>query len=672
MKMTIGTKLGAGFGTVIALLAISAGMAYHNISRIQTNIRNVLDDAVPTARSCDRLLGSLSQAAASIRGFLLVASDPQQADGYQADNVSAWKTVEEELAQLTSYASRQRNEGLRQEVNAITSTIVEQRRCQEEILQVAATDDNVPALRLFNQDMVPRVEQSLILLTNVIQEETRQETTAERMQLLLALTDLQQSSLRITTNISTYLSFGGETAKRAIEEATRNEEASFQATRRLADKLAAAQKEKWDRIVALREQLAPLSAKIVELRSARDWNRAEYLWATQSAVRAREIKSAVDQIAAEAEENRAAERRELDMASRATIVTLSVATVISIVIGSTVGVVLGRKIVGTVRALADRAKQISDGDLTGAAIATRSADELGQLADGFNVMLANLRDLTGQISSVTENVNSAAAQIASSAKQQVSSSKEQAATVQEITSTMQEISQSGSQIVAKAKEVAVAAEQASAVSRSGLEAVQSTNRTMEAIREQVEEVAENIVALSEKTQAVGEIISTVNEIAEQSNLLALNATIEAADAGKEGSRFSVVAAEMKNLADQAKECTVHVRKILGEIQKSINTSVMLTEEAVKRVESGKQQADVSEDVIRQMSSTTDESIQAFQQIIGATNQQQVGFEQVARGMQNIDQATQQTATGTVQLEQAVVSLSSLSRQLQTAVASYKV
>ena len=139
-------------------------------------------------------------------------------------------------------------------------------------------------------------------------------------------------------------------------------------------------------------------------------------------------------------------------------------------------------------------------------------------------------------------------------------------------------------------------------------------------------MADNIVALSEKTQAVGEIIATVNDIAEQSNLLALNAAIEAAAAGDQGSRFSVVANEMKNLADQAKESTVQVRTILGDIQKGINSSVMLTEEAVKRVEAGKQQADVTERTIREMAETTQESVQAFQQIIGAANQQQIGFE----------------------------------------------
>jgi len=195
---------------------------------------------------------------------------------------------------------------------------------------------------------------------------------------------------------------------------------------------------------------------------------------------------------------------------------------------------------------------------------------------------------------------------------------------------------------------------------------------MEAIREQVEEVAEKIVALSQKTQAIGEIVSTVNDIAEQSNLLALNATIEAAAAGDQGSRFSVVANEMKHLADRAKECTVQVRTILGDIQKGINSSVMLTEEGVKRVEVGKQQAGVTERTINEMNSTTIESVKAFQQIIGASNQQQIGFEQVTQGMRDIRQAAEQTASGTSQLEKAVSNLNALSHQLRAAVEQYRI
>jgi methyl-accepting chemotaxis protein len=99
---------------------------------------------------------------------------------------------------------------------------------------------------------------------------------------------------------------------------------------------------------------------------------------------------------------------------------------------------------------------------------------------------------------------------------------------------------------------------------------------------------------------------------------------------------------------------------------------MLTEEAVKRVESGKQQAEVSEGTIREMTETSEDSIQAFQQIIGAANQQQIGFEQVTQGMQDIRQAAEQTAASTTQLEQAVANLTALSQQLRAAVGSYKI
>src|SRR4029077_2180232 len=173
------------------------------------------------------------------------------------------------------------------------------------------------------------------------------------------------------------------------------------------------------------------------------------------------------------------------------------------------------------------------------------------------------------------------------------------------------------QISERAKQVAASAEATAATTEQGMKSVQVATRSEGSIGEQVEGFAEHIVALTEKTQAVGEIISAATDIAERSNLLALNAAIEAAGAGDHGQRFGVVAGEMKNLADQAKESTVAVQGILGGVQKGINSAVMLTEEAVKRAEAGKVQAETSEGVILQTAETTRECIQAFQQIIAA-------------------------------------------------------
>jgi methyl-accepting chemotaxis protein len=351
--------------------------------------------------------------------------------------------------------------------------------------------------------------------------------------------------------------------------------------------------------------------------------------------------------------------------------TIIVGTAVAIVLLLATSILITRRITGPLAQVTETSRKLGEGDLRQDKLRIGSNDEIGQLARVSNATVDSLRDLARQISTVTENLNASGTEILASIQEQAAATRQQAATVQQISTTMDEISQTGAQISGRAKQVAAAAEATGTAGNSGMQAVQESTRTMSSIREQVEEVAENIVALSEKTQAIGEIIATVNDVAERSNLLALNAAIEAAAAGEQGSRFSVVAQEMKNLSDQAKESTVQVRTILSDIQKGINSSVMLTEEAVKRVETGRQQADVAEQTIRQMTRTTVESVQAFEQIIGAGSQQQIGFEQVAQGMKDIRQAATQTAAGTSQLERAVANLNALSQQLRQAVSRYK-
>ena len=317
------------------------------------------------------------------------------------------------------------------------------------------------------------------------------------------------------------------------------------------------------------------------------------------------------------------------------------------------------------------ATAIADGNLKLEPLAVTTGDEVGKLSCAFNAMLTTLRDVAINSHSATENLSSAAAEILASTQQQAANTKEQAAAVQQITSTVEEISQSGKQVADRARQVVASAEAVSNSGIAGLQAANDASRAMESIREQAEMVAENIIALSERTQAVGEIIATVNEIAEQSNLVALNAAIEAADAREQGRRFSVVANEIKNLADQAKDATKQVRTILEQTQKGINTSVMLTEEALKRVEMGREKAEISEQTIRQMSDNIQESVYAFQQIGGATNQQQIGLEQVTQALHEIRQASLQTAASTGELEKASLNLTVLGGQLSKTMEKYR-
>ncbi len=347
----------------------------------------------------------------------------------------------------------------------------------------------------------------------------------------------------------------------------------------------------------------------------------------------------------------------------ALVIVFLIAVGVAYLIGSSITRRLGRAI--------DFVTRIGHGDLT-QEVTIPGKDELAVLGRHLNEMAGRLKSMARTTRETAESVHAATAQIRASTQQQSASVAEQLAAVEQTTATLSEITESGAQINRRAQDVAHGAQTVATSSHSGMKAVDDTIQAMDAIREQAEAVAENIVMLSERTQAIGEIIVTVNDIAERCHLLALNAAIEAAAAGEHGRTFSIVAGEIKSLADQSKEATAQVRSNLSEIQHGINASVMLTEEAVKRVAAGTRQTDATQSTIRTMAENIQESVLAFQQIVAGTNQQQIGLEQVIQALQNIREASSQTAAGTRQLEGAAANLNNLGQGLVEAVRNYRV
>ncbi|WCS28866.1 methyl-accepting chemotaxis protein (plasmid) [Methylobacterium sp. NMS14P] len=362
------------------------------------------------------------------------------------------------------------------------------------------------------------------------------------------------------------------------------------------------------------------------------------------------------------EHTRAMQAIRVAQAQRNESLALWSGTLLTLLICIGIGIAINRLIVRPLVRVMSFVEEVGAGDLTGK-LKMRAGGEVGRLATTLNTMVSGLSDLARTNRAATSDLNAAAAEIRASAQEQAASVEQQFAAVQETAATMDEITQSGAQTAKRATEVIATAQATAQTSRQGLRAVSDTAKAMDAIREQAEAVAGNIVSLSEKTQTIGDIIETVNDISERTHLLALNAAIEAAAAGESGRSFAVVASEMKLLADQAKAATGQVRGILGEIQRGINTSVMLTEEAVKRAAAGKTRSDTTQRTIEEITAKVEEGVQVFQQIVASTNQQQMGIEQVMGALQNIRQASQQTAAGTRQVEAASANLTELSQAL---------
>lgn len=326
------------------------------------------------------------------------------------------------------------------------------------------------------------------------------------------------------------------------------------------------------------------------------------------------------------------------------------------------------KMVQSLKAIAEVAQQIAIGNL---AVSVKSQSEKDILGNAFTKMIENLRRITKEILDAVNILASSASEILAATTQMASGANETASSISETTTTVEEVKQTAQVSTQKAKYVSESSQRASSISQTGKKSVEETINMMNKIREQMESVAGSIVRLSEQSQAISEIITTVNDLADQSNLLAVNAAIEASKAGEHGKGFTVVAQEVRMLAEQSKQATVQVRKILSDVQKAMSSAVMATEQGTKAVEAGVKQTSEAGESIFVLSENISEAAQAATHIAASSQQQSVGMDQVAIAMESIKLASMQNVASTQQAETAARNLHVLGTKLKELIEHYK-
>jgi len=327
---------------------------------------------------------------------------------------------------------------------------------------------------------------------------------------------------------------------------------------------------------------------------------------------------------------------------------------------------------GKVELIQDVVAMAARGDLTGQVMVYRDQDVISQLATGIQQMLDSLNSLVARIQQSGVQVTSSATEIAATAKQQEATVTEQAATTNQIKATVTEITATSKELVGTMNDVTEVAWKTSESANAGRSSLSSMEKTMHQMMEATDSISSKLAVLSEKAGNINTVVTTINRVADQTNLLSLNAAIEAEKAGEYGVGFSVVATEIRRLADQTAVATWDIEQMVKEMQSAVSAGVMgmekFSEEVRRGVDDVRQVGAQLAHIIEQV----DKLIPRFEEVNEGMTSQAQGAQQIRDAIIQLSESAQQTADSLRQSNGAIMQLNEAAGRLQEGSSNFRV
>ncbi len=377
-------------------------------------------------------------------------------------------------------------------------------------------------------------------------------------------------------------------------------------------------------------------------------------------------------------------------------------TLVSIVIGVGLGFMIVKQITTRLRESVDFLGEIAAGDFS-QDVSERSMkdkSEFGALSQAVDTMNKNIRTLIKHLSNTSEQLAAASQELTASAEQSAQASAQVAESITEVAKgaekqlqlsittnlIVDEMAKGIHEVTANTIDVAKTAEKTTISATEGGKAIEKTVNQMGDIEQKTNDTAGVIGELEEKSKRIGQIVELIANIAGQTNLLSLNAAIEAARAGNAGRGFTVVAEEVRKLAEQSAQSTKEITELIRDVQSKTNNAVSFMAESKKEVKAGAELVGLAGasfneilQMIKTMSAEINEISAASEKLTGGTKgvvdaASTINNESknVADQTETIAAATQEQSALMEEIASASTHLSKMATDLQDAIQKFKV
>jgi len=623
-------------------MTISANITYSLIidnENIQDKVVNLRMKTVLLGKD---VINGINESLASLRGYMILGSNPKKAKAMQSTRQSAWKRIDNAINEYDMLAKNWTVPANVKRLQDIKSELAVFKIAQQEIEDISHTDSNIESYHLLLTDAAPRASQMLAYITAIIDEESKLKATSARKSLLKNLADTRGSFAIGLANIRAYLLSGDDVFKTNFEAKWQvNENSVNTITENQSFLFTMSQQKSWDAFISIRNEFKNLPAQMFNLRSGEDWNKANYWLGTKAAPRASRILSLLSEMKVSQDQllsNDITEAQSLVQTLKSTLIFL---TLSSLILGVVCSVMFSRDLLMRLGSILTRAKHIADGDMAGEPLTVKGKDELSDLTSAINQMSSSLSDLVQKTADSMVEASKGTNKILVANQEMASGINVQTAQMEQIAAAVEELSNSSLEVASNCVSASDSSTKALELAKSGDSIVQNTLAQMVLIKGAFDDSSTAITSLSQQSKEIEDILSVIKGIADQTNLLALNAAIEAARAGEQGRGFAVVADEVRQLAGRTTEATSEVEGAIESMRRETENAVSMMVEGSIKVEQGVEMTNDAASALGNIITSVDNVVEQIQAIAATAEEQSMTTIEVAQNTESVSSVSQQ-------------------------------